>query len=85
MRPIEFREERCKGCCLCMTVCPKEIISVSARFNKSGYKVVEVAEDSLDKCTSCAACALICPDYAITVWRKEGKAMKGETANVREG
>ena len=85
MRPIVFREDRCKGCSLCMTVCPKEIITISPRFNKSGYKVVEVAEDRVAECTSCAACALICPDYAISVWRNPAKAKKGETANVREG
>jgi 2-oxoglutarate ferredoxin oxidoreductase subunit delta len=84
MRPIEFREDRCKGCSLCISVCPKEIISLSTRFNNSGYKVVEVTDDKLDDCTSCAACALICPDYAISVWRSTARKKKGETAHVRE-
>ncbi len=75
MARVEFRDERCKGCLLCTTVCPKEIICQSARFNKQGYKVAEVKEDDMDKCTGCASCALICPDLAITVYRekKEGK------------
>ena len=84
-RPIEFREDRCKGCALCMTVCPMEIITMSPRFNKSGYKVVEVTDEMLESCTSCAACALICPDYAISVWRSPKKAKKGETADVHDG
>ena len=84
-RPIEFREERCKGCALCMTVCPKEIITMSSRFNTSGYKVVEVRDEVVEECTSCAACALICPDYAVSVWRKPAKTKKGETSDVHAG
>ncbi|WP_459938314.1 4Fe-4S dicluster domain-containing protein [Desulfonatronum parangueonense] len=85
MKPVTFREDRCKGCSLCITVCPKEIITVSPRFNKSGYKVVEVTDDSMESCTSCAACALICPDYAISVWRNPAKDKKGVQADVLEG
>lgn len=85
MRPVTFREDRCKGCSLCITVCPKEIITVSPRFNKSGYKVVEVQDEKVDLCTGCAACALICPDYAISVWRRPAKSKQGETADVLEG
>lgn len=85
MRSVSFREDRCKGCSLCMTVCPKEIITMSPRFNASGYKVVEVCDEVMEECTSCAACALICPDYAISVWRNPDKAKKGETADVLDG
>lgn len=76
MKVIEFREDRCKGCCLCMTVCPKEIITLSTRFNKSGYKVVEVLAENLDQCTSCAACALMCPDYAVLLGPKQRRKKK---------
>lgn len=81
MKVIEFREDRCKGCCLCMMVCPKGIISLSPRFNKSGYKVVEVVEEDMDKCTSCAACALVCPDYAVKLGpKKRGKSKEAADA-----
>jgi len=50
-----------------MTVCPKDIITQSPRFNRKGYKVVEVADNC--KCSACASCALICPDCAISVIR----------------
>ena len=74
MSEIVIREDRCKGCLLCTTVCPVNIIVPSSRFNASGYKVVEVAEADRDKCTGCASCAMICPDVAITVyWTKKGK------------
>lgn len=79
MSRIEVNEERCKGCLLCTTVCPVQIIVQSARFNSQGYKVAEVRAEDKDKCTGCASCAQICPDLAIRVFRskKPGKAAKG--------
>jgi 2-oxoglutarate ferredoxin oxidoreductase subunit delta len=69
-------EGRCKGCLLCTTVCPVDIIRQSSRMNPQGYKVVEVIPELSDKCTGCTACAQMCPDLAIVVWRsckeKEG-------------
>lgn len=76
MPRVEFIEERCKGCLLCTTVCPKEIIVQSERFNKSGYKVAEVTEADMEKCTGCASCAIICPDVAVRVYRPEKPARK---------
>lgn len=77
MSRIEVLEERCKGCLLCTTVCPVEIIRQSERFNQNGYKVAEVAREDAEKCTGCASCALICPDVAIKVYRTP-KKKKGE-------
>lgn len=71
MARVTFREERCKGCMLCATVCPKEIICQSSRFNKQGYKVAEVPAENMENCTGCTSCALICPDMAITVYREK--------------
>ncbi len=73
MSRIEVREERCKGCLLCTTVCPVEIIVQSERFNAQGYKVVEVTD--MDACTGCTSCARMCPDMCITVY-KTSKAKK---------
>lgn len=69
MSRIEIWEDRCKGCLLCTTVCPVNIIVPSDRFNVSGYKVAEVPESEADKCTGCTSCAQICPDLAIKVYR----------------
>jgi 2-oxoglutarate ferredoxin oxidoreductase subunit delta len=70
---IEVQEDRCKGCLLCTTVCPKEILLQSERFNASGYKIVEVKSGESEECTGCAACAKICPDCAVTVFRTDTK------------
>lgn len=68
MSRIVFIDDRCKGCLLCATVCPKNIIRKSDRFNRQGYQVAE-AGDNAEECTGCAACGQICPDVAIRVFR----------------
>lgn len=70
MPRVEFLDERCKGCLLCTTVCPAEIIVQAERFNQQGYKVAEVKDEDMEKCTGCTACAMICPDFAIRVFKK---------------
>ncbi|MCL2159018.1 MAG: 4Fe-4S binding protein, partial [Oscillospiraceae bacterium] len=38
MKQISFDEERCKGCGICVTVCPKKIIALEKdKINKKGY------------------------------------------------
>ena len=44
MALIKFREERCKGCGLCIEACPKKILKVSSRINRSGYPVAEILD-----------------------------------------
>jgi len=58
--------ERCKGCGLCVAVCPPEIMELGA-LNRLGYAVVGVTDQA--RCTSCTACALVCPEVAIIVLR----------------
>jgi 2-oxoglutarate ferredoxin oxidoreductase subunit delta len=65
---INIDSERCKGCGLCLAVCPKQTISISAKSNRQGYFP---AETDNCECTGCGVCALICPDAAIEVYRDE--------------
>jgi 2-oxoglutarate ferredoxin oxidoreductase subunit delta len=63
---VIFDEKRCKGCELCITVCPVKIIKLNdQKPNHKGYYPAHVEE--MDKCTACAACAKICPDVVIRV------------------
>jgi len=56
--------ERCKGCGLCVVVCPKNSIVISEHSNKHGYFP---ARANNTDCTGCAMCAIICPDAVIEV------------------
>ena len=58
--------ERCKGCGLCTTVCPKNIVAIQKeKRNAKGYLTAVCIDD--DACIGCAMCAMMCPDCAITV------------------
>ena len=58
--------ERCKGCGLCVTVCPKKIIEIqNEKLNSKGYYTSRCIDD--EKCISCARCAVMCPDCAISI------------------
>ncbi len=59
--------ERCKGCGLCVVVCPKKSIIISKKSNKKGFFPAQI--NNAD-CTGCCFCALICPDAAIEVFRE---------------
>ncbi len=65
---VNFEEETCKGCGLCIPVCPKDLIVLAERLNARGYHPAELVDPDLE-CTGCALCAVICPDVAITVYR----------------
>lgn len=66
MNKVTFKTELCKGCGLCVTVCPKKIISLdNATLNKKGYHPAQITD--AEKCIACAFCATMCPDVVITV------------------
>lgn len=68
MAKLTFDEERCKGCGLCETVCPKHLIALEKeRINQKGYHPAGIKDMSL--CMGCAFCATVCPDTAIEVER----------------
>jgi 2-oxoglutarate ferredoxin oxidoreductase subunit delta len=73
---IEIDEERCKGCGLCISVCPQKIIRFSERFNSKGYHPAE-QNDPEGKCNGCGFCYMMCPDVCITVYRLT--PVRGET------
>ena len=65
---IVVDEDRCKGCALCTTVCPFDLVHIAEHFNSKGYRPSSLV-DPEGKCTSCTLCARMCPDVAITVYR----------------
>ncbi|MBC7223394.1 MAG: 4Fe-4S dicluster domain-containing protein [Anaerolineae bacterium] len=68
MARIEIDEDRCKGCALCTTVCPKDLVHMADRFNAKGYQPSEYVDPD-DECIGCAFCAMMCPDVCIVVYR----------------
>ena len=67
---IVIDEERCKGCELCTTVCPQQVIVMNVEgLNSKGYHPATLS-DPHEQCTGCAICTVICPDVCITVYRE---------------
>jgi len=70
---IVIDTERCKGCGLCITVCPKGAILIAAESNKSGYFPAQ-AKDG--ECTACTRCAIVCPEASIEVYLEEADRVR---------
>ena len=65
---IVIDTERCKGCGLCVTICPRKSLKISSESNKNGYFPAQTTDSD---CTGCAQCALICPEGIIEVCREQ--------------
>jgi len=65
---VEIREDRCKGCGLCVGICPSGLLKVSEKLNEMGYHPVEYCGSG---CTGCGLCYTLCPEPGcITVYRE---------------
>jgi 2-oxoglutarate ferredoxin oxidoreductase subunit delta len=56
---------RCKGCGICETFCPRDVLAMSAGFNARGYHFPEVTR--AEACVACGLCQIMCPEFAIFV------------------
>jgi len=73
---IEIDQERCKGCGLCVAVCPEKILRLSESFNRQGQHFAECFDQG--RCTACTSCAVMCPDCAIRLWREVQAAARAK-------
>ena len=68
MARIIVDDHFCKGCGLCVDICPQEIIELdSSKITAKGYNPAICIDET--KCTGCSFCAMMCPDVAIMVER----------------
>ncbi len=69
---VEINLDECKGCQLCITVCPANCLEVTSKLNKQGYLPVDYKGSG---CTGCGLCYYACPEPgAITVFRLKKSA-----------
>jgi len=67
--PLDIKADRCKGCGLCLDVCPRHVLALDpVVVNPLGYHPVRLIDAA--GCTSCALCARICPDAVYTVFAR---------------
>jgi len=63
---VVIDDKRCKGCAICVAVCPKASLAISDAFNAAGYFAPAMKTGA--ECTGCGACVKLCPDFAVTVF-----------------
>jgi len=68
-KEIRIDDQYCKGCFLCLEVCPKKVLGRGNQRSRAGYSMPQV--ESLKDCISCLLCELTCPDLALTVVTEE--------------
>jgi len=64
-KEIVIDDQFCKGCNLCIEVCPRKVFAKSGKRNRSGYSMPQAAD--MGKCSVCFLCEMTCPDLAITI------------------
>ena len=64
---VVIDRERCKGCHLCIDVCPVKVLGIDEEPNSWGYYPAKLVKDN---CIACGSCYLVCPDVAITVYKE---------------
>ncbi len=66
MPAVKIIQDKCKGCELCVTACPQQILALSKDINSQGYRYAHMSDPH--RCIGCALCAVSCPDIAIEVY-----------------
>ncbi len=56
---VEFHEDLCKGCGLCVHMCPHHVLVQSERLNRRGFHPAEYVGEG---CTGCGICFHTCPE-----------------------
>lgn len=70
-----IEENLCKGCSLCVSVCPKKVLEISKKINTKGYFPAYQARP--EDCIKCAICCTMCPDVAISITGTDEDETKG--------
>jgi 2-oxoglutarate ferredoxin oxidoreductase subunit delta len=56
---------RCKGCSLCVELCPRDVLQISTDTNEKGYHLPEIVPGKETECVHCEFCTMVCPEFAI--------------------
>ena len=65
MAEVKLNSSRCKGCFLCMSVCPKGVFVKAKELGEKGFEMVTI--DKSKECIGCGQCYKMCPDYCIEI------------------
>ncbi len=63
---VKIDERFCKGCGLCVAVCPADVLVIKETVNAYGVNAASPCDGS--ECKGCLRCTDICPDAAIEIY-----------------
>jgi len=66
---VYIDKEACKGCGICISVCPKSILAFTKDLNQKGVNYPKMIDK--DKCILCENCMIYCPDFAVVVTKDD--------------
>lgn len=66
---VFVNENACKGCGICIAMCPVKILTFSEDFNDMGVRYPRVLDQT--QCVNCKNCMIYCPDFAMVVTEDE--------------
>jgi 2-oxoglutarate ferredoxin oxidoreductase subunit delta len=70
-KQIEIDSKMCKGCHICISVCPHNVLEASKEVDNRGFFLPVVVD--LEACKVCRLCELECPDFAIAVVEEQSE------------
>jgi len=65
---LNIDKERCKGCGICISLCPRDVLEFEEYLNEGGNHPVRLTGN---ECIGCRACVIMCPDIAIELIRED--------------
>jgi 2-oxoglutarate ferredoxin oxidoreductase subunit delta len=72
---VVIDRELCKGCLLCVRVCPAKVLERDVALNASGSYPSFPAHP--EQCVACGNCYEVCPDVCIEIFDLEGDSVGG--------
>lgn len=62
---IQINQKWCKGCYLCIEICPQKVFERAKEVSEKGFQPVAIVHP--EECIQCMQCEMLCPDLAIDV------------------
>lgn len=76
---IKLNRNWCKGCGLCVEICPKNVYDRDSKVSTKGFKEIIIKNPEL--CSQCMLCELLCPDLAIMIEKKTNSKVNKVQSN----